>query len=84
MLVVFLYVSVCAAEDISVLDDAVLDYSSHDSSSLVTSQYGTGDGKSQIVLDGAYYDYAPTQIDGLEEADIAAFEEIPDDLRVHD
>lgn len=84
MLVVVLYVGVCAAEDISVLDDAILDYSSQDSNTVTASRYTTSDGKSYIVLDGADYDYVQTQIDGLEEADFAAFEDIPDDLRVHD
>ena len=84
MLFAVVYAGVCAAEDISVLDDAVLDYSGHDSSALPTSQYTVGGQETQNVLNEAYYDYTRTQIDELEEADFAAFEDIPDALRVHD
>ena len=84
-LAAMLYAGICTAEDISVLDDAILDYSSHDSHTITASRYSTGDGKYKIVLEGAYWDYAPTNIEGLEEADVAAFEEvIPDELRVHE
>ena len=80
-----LYAGVCAAEDISVLDDAILDYSSQSSNTITASRYSTGDGKHQIILEGAYFDYSPTHIEGLEEADVAAFEEVvPDDLLVKD
>ena len=84
MLLALVYAGVCAPEDISVLDDAILDYSSHDLSTLQSSQSSAGNKKSQNVLDGTYQDYTQVQIDGLEEAEFAAFENIPDDLRVHD
>ncbi len=85
VIVLLLYAGVCTGEDVSVLDDAILDYSSHDSHTITASQYRTSDGKYEIVLDGAYWDYSPTHIDGLEEADVASFEEVaPEDLRVED
>ena len=66
-----------------ILDDAIMDYSGNGPSSVATSTYRTSDHQTTTFLEESYYDWSSQNLEGLEEAEFAAFE-VPEDLRVND
>jgi hypothetical protein len=72
-----------AAENVNVLDDAILDYSGTSPTSFSSGHSQTSRSQTTSVLDESYYDWTPQDLQRLEEAEFAAFE-VPEDLKVQD
>ena len=75
--------SVSAANGVSVLDDAILDYAGQAPSDEISQGSSVDTYETDVVLSESYYDWTLKDFQGLEEAEFAAFE-VPDALRIHD
>lgn len=81
--VAVVFASLVKVATTDVLDDAIMDYSGNGPSSLAVSNYRSGDRETTTLLEESYYDWSSQNLEGMEEAEFAAFE-VPEDLKVKD